>query len=168
MRVHPSMVPVDHPLASVRDSYNAVFIEGSAAGNLMFFGRGAGGDPTASAVLGDVIDAARGLGNGRRPPVATLGPAIVRPIDELESQFYINLDLADRPGALATVTGVFGDHGVSIRSMEQEGLAAEARVVLITHMARESDVQGTLSTVRDLEVVDRVGSVLRVIGTDED
>ncbi len=168
VRVHPSMVPVDHPLASVRDSYNAVFIEGSAAGNLMFFGRGAGGDPTASAVLGDVIDAARGLGNGRRPPGSTLEPAVVRPIDELESQFYINLDLADRPGALATVTGAFGDHGVSIRSMEQEGLAAEARVVLITHMARESDVQGTLATVRDLEVVDRVGSVLRVIGTDED
>jgi len=168
VRVHPAMVPTDHPLASVRDSYNAVFVEGAAVGNLMFFGRGAGGDPTASAVLGDIIDAARGLGNGRRPRAAALAPTVVRPIDDLASQFYINLDLADRPGALATVAGVFGDHGVSIRSMEQEGLGAEARVVLITHMARESDVQTTLATVRNLDVVDRVGSVLRVIGTDED
>src|SRR5690606_12776440 len=107
VRVHPAMVPADHPLASVRDSYNAVFVEGAAVGNLMFFGRGAGGDPTASAVLGDVIDAARGLGNGRRPPAATLDHVVVRPIDDLASQFYINLDLADRPGALATVAGVF-------------------------------------------------------------
>ncbi len=168
VRVHPAMVPTDHPLASVRDSYNAVFVEGAAAGNLMFFGRGAGGDPTASAVLGDIIDAARGLGNGRRPRAAALAQTVVRPIDDLASQFYINLDLADRPGALATVAGVFGDHGVSIRSMEQEGLGAEARVVLITHMARESDLQTTLATVRGLDVVDRVGSVLRVIGTDED
>ena len=167
VRVHPAMVPAHHPLAAVRDSYNAVFVEGAAAGNLMFFGRGAGGDPTASAVLGDVIDAALNLGNGRASRLSKLAPATVRPIDELESQYYINLDLSDRPGALATLAGVFGDHGVSIRSMEQEGLGAEARVVLITHLARESDVQTTLATIRDLEVVDRVGSVLRVVGDDE-
>jgi homoserine dehydrogenase len=167
VRVHPAMVPAHHPLAAVRDSYNAVFVEGAAAGSLMFFGRGAGGDPTASAVLGDVIDAALNLGNGRASRLSKLEPATVRPIDELESQYYINLDLSDRPGALATLAGVFGDHGVSIRSMEQEGLGAEARVVLITHLARESDVQTTLATIRDLEVVDRVGSVLRVVGDDE-
>ena len=167
VRVHPAMVPAHHPLAAVRDSYNAVFVEGAAAGNLMFFGRGAGGDTTASAVLGDVIDAALNLGNGCASRLSKLAPATVRPIDELESQYYINLDLSDRPGALATLAGVFGDHGVSIRSMEQEGLGAEARVVLITHLARESDVQTTLATIRDLEVVDRVGSVLRVVGDDE-
>jgi homoserine dehydrogenase len=167
VRVHPAMVPAAHPLASVRDSYNAVFVEGAAAGSLMFFGRGAGGDPTASAVLGDVIDAALNLSNGRASRLSKLAPATVRPIDDLESQYYINLNLSDRPGALATLAGVFGDHGVSIRSMEQEGLGAEARVVLITHLARESDVQTTLATIRDLDVVDRVGSVLRVVGEDE-
>jgi homoserine dehydrogenase len=167
VRVHPAMVPKDHPLASVRDSYNAVFVEGAAAGSLMFFGRGAGGDPTASAVLGDVIDAALNLSNGRASRLSKLAPATVRPIDDLESQYYINLNLSDRPGALATLAGVFGDHGVSVRSGEQEGLGAEARVVLITHLARESDVQTTLATIRDLEVVDRVGSVLRVVGEDE-
>jgi homoserine dehydrogenase len=145
-----------------------VFVEGEAVGNLMFFGRGAGGDPTASAVLGDVIDAALNLATGHASRLSKLAGAVVRPIDELDSQYYINLDLADRAGALATVAGAFGDHGVSIRSLEQEGLGAEARVVLITHMARESDVQTTLAAIRDLDVVDRVGSVLRVVGTDED
>src|SRR5690606_7228268 len=96
-----------------------------------------------------------------------LTEAHVRPIDDLASEYYINLDLADRPGALATVAGVFGEHGVSIRSMEQEGLGAEARLVFITHTAKESDVQATLAAIRDLDVVDRVGSVLRVVGTDE-
>lgn len=167
VRVHPAMVPAQHPLASVRDSFNAVFVEGAAVGDLMFYGRGAGGLPTASAVLGDVIDAALNLGNGRATRLSALAEARVRPIDALESEYYINLDLADRPGALATVAGAFGDHGVSIRSLEQEGLGAEARVVFITHMARESDVQTTLVAVRDLEVVDRVRSVLRVVGTSE-
>lgn len=167
VRVHPAMVPVHHPLASVRESFNAVFVEGAAVGDLMFYGRGAGGDPTASAVLGDVIDAAINLENGRAPHLARRREARVRPIDDLRSEYYINMDLADRPGVLAAVAGVFGDHGVSIRSMEQEGLGAEARLVFITHSARESAVQATLAAIRDLEVVDRVGSVLRVIGTDE-
>lgn len=167
VRVHPAMVPTHHPLAAVRDSFNAVFVEGAAVGDLMFYGRGAGGDPTASAVLGDVIDAALNLRNGRASRVAVRRKAHVRPIDDLRSEYYINLDLADRPGALATVAGVFGAHGVSIRSMEQEGLGAEARLVFITHSAQESDVQSTLAAIRELDVVDRIGSVLRVVGTDE-
>jgi homoserine dehydrogenase len=163
VRVHPAMVPAAHPLAAVRDSFNAVFIEGAAVGDLMFYGRGAGGNPTASAILGDIIDAALNLGNGR---VATMGNSSkvrLRPIDDLTSEYYINLEVADRPGALARVAGVFGDHAVSIRSMEQEGLGEEARLVFITHEAVERDVQATLHTLRELEVVDRVASVLRVI-----
>ena len=167
VRVHPTMLPDTHPLASVRDSFNAVFVEGEAVGDLMFYGRGAGGDPTASAVLGDVIDAALNLSNGRASRLSRLTHAEVRPIDDLRSEYYINMDLADRPGALATVAGVFGDHGVSIRAMEQEGIGEEARLVFITHSALESAVQSTLATIRDLEVVDRVGSVLRVVGGDD-
>ena len=165
VRVHPAMVPMSHPLAAVRDSFNAIFVEGASVGDLMFYGRGAGGAPTASAVLGDVIDAALNLGQGRASAIARRTEATLRPIDQLESEYYINLEVADRPGALARVAGVFGDHRVSIRSMEQEGLGEEARLVFITHEAVEADVQATLQTLRDLEVVDRVASVLRVVAT---
>jgi len=163
VRVHPAMVPDSHPLASVRDSFNAVFIEGEAVGELMFYGRGAGGFPTASAVLGDVIDAASNLAKGTSATIGQFGRCQVRPIDELASPFYLNLTVADQPGVLATVASVFGGHGVSIRSMEQEGLGEGARLVFITHRAREADVRSTLRDLADLDVVKRVGSVLRVI-----
>jgi homoserine dehydrogenase len=163
VRVHPSMVPHSHPLASVRESYNAVFVEGEAVGNLMFYGRGAGGSPTASAVLGDLIDAATNLRKNSSASVGTLVEARIRPIDEARSEYYLNLEVADRPGVLAAVAGVFGQHDVSIRAMEQEGLGEEARLIFITHTAREADVQATLHDLRDLEVVDRVGTMLRVI-----
>jgi len=164
VRVHPAMVPADHPLASVRDSFNAIFVEGAAVGDLMFYGRGAGGSPTASAVLGDVIDAALNRTRGSHATVGTLGKARIRPIDEVESAYYINMDVFDRPGVLAAVAGVFGAHEVSIRSMEQEGLGAEARLVFITHVAREAAVQATLRDLHQLDAVDRITSVLRVIG----
>jgi homoserine dehydrogenase len=163
VRVHPSMVPASHPLASVRESYNAVFVEGEAVGNLMFYGRGAGGHPTASAVLGDLIDAATNLRKNSSASVGTLVEARIRPIDEATSEYYLNLEVADRPGVLAAVAGVFGRHDVSIRAMEQEGLGQEARLIFITHTAREADVQATLHDLRDLDVVDRVGTLLRVI-----
>jgi homoserine dehydrogenase len=163
VRVHPSMVPASHPLASVRESYNAVFVEGEAVGNLMFYGRGAGGHPTASAVLGDLIDAATNLRKNSSASVGTLVEARIRPIDEATSEYYLNLEVADRPGVLAAVAGVFGRHDVSIRAMEHEGLGQEARLIFITHTAREADVQATLHDLRDLDVVDRVGTLLRVI-----
>jgi len=164
VRVHPAMVPAAHPLASVRDSFNAVFVEGEAVGDLMFYGRGAGGRPTASAVLGDLIDAALNRSRGSHASVGALAKARLRSIDEVETAYYLNLDVFDRPGVLAAVAGVFGDHGVSIRSMEQEGLGAEARLVFITHVAREADVQATIRDLHHLDAVDRITSVLRVIG----
>lgn len=164
VRVHPAMVPVDHPLASVSGSFNAVFVEGEAVGDLMFFGRGAGGFPTASAMLGDVIDAAQNLSKGSHASVGQLGRSRIRPIDELSSEFYLNVEVADRPGVLAAVAGVFGSHGVSIRSMEQEGLGEDARIVFITHEAQESSLRSTLRDLTALETVRRVNSVLRVIG----
>lgn len=167
VRVHPAMVPRSHPLASVRDSFNAVFVEGAAVGDLMFYGRGAGGQPTASAVLGDLIDAASNLRKGTHASVGTLGKARIRPIDEITTSYYINLDVEDRPGVLRAIAEVVERHGVSIRSMEQEGLGVEARLIFITHQAREADVQATLRDLRELDVIHRVGSVLRVVGADE-
>lgn len=168
VRVHPAMVPVDHPLASVRDSFNALFIEGDAMGELMFYGRGAGGRPTASAVLGDLIDAAKNLVAGGRG--ATIGPLAdkrVRPIDEIDSQFYILLEVADHPGVLAEIAQRFGSHHVSIKSMTQRGSTGEdddARLIFITHVAREADLRATVISLRDVDAVRRVGSVLRVVG----
>ena len=163
VRVHPAMVPADHPLASVRDSFNAVFIEGDAVGELMLYGRGAGGRPTASAVLGDLIDAAGNRCRGTWTPIGALGEALICPIDDLVSEYYINMEVLDRPGVLAAVAGVFGRHRVSIRSMEQEGLGDQARLVFITHEATERDVQATLGDLRELESVRGVPALLRVI-----
>jgi homoserine dehydrogenase len=164
VRVHPAMVPVDHPLASVREAFNAVFVEGASVGELMFYGRGAGGGPTATAVLGDLVDAALNRRKGSHATVGKLAPATLAAIDEVESAYYLNLEVLDRPGVLAQVAGVFGDHGVSIRSMEQEGLGDEARLIFITHRGRGADVQATLRGLEALDAVDRIGSVIRVIG----
>ena len=163
VRVHPAMVPADHPLAAVRDSFNAVFLEGDAVGDLMLYGRGAGGRPTASAVLGDVIDAASNLRLGTSAAVGSFGEARILHIDDARSEYYVNIEVADRPGVLAQVAGAFGDHGVSIRSMEQEGLGDEARLIFITHDALERDVRATLHDLRELDAVDRIGTVLRVV-----
>ena len=167
VRVHPAMVPRAHPLASVRGAYNAVFLEGEMAGELMLYGQGAGGAPSASAVLGDLVDAARNLRAGRSAPAPARHPSTVRPMGELRSAFYLSLDVVDRPGVLAAVATVFGDHGVSIKAMEQVGLFEEARLIFLTHTATERDVQATLEDLRRLEAVDRVGGVLRVIGPDD-
>jgi len=164
VRVHPAMVRTTHPLAGVRDSFNAVFVEGEAVGDLMFYGRGAGGSPSASAVLGDLIDAASNLRKGTHADIGALAKARIRPIDELESSYYVNLDVADRPGVLRAIAEVFERHGVSIRSMEQAGLDDEARLIFITHIAREADVQSTLRDLRELEAIHAINSVLRVIG----
>jgi homoserine dehydrogenase len=164
VRVHPTMVPRDHPLASVRDSFNAVFLEGEAVGDLMLYGRGAGGFPTASAMLGDLISASRNLRRGVADGFGRLTEARIRPIDETSSAFYLQLDVDDAPGVLAAVAGVFGEHEVSIKSMEQEGQGEIAHLVFITHLAREASMQATIRGLRDLDEVRAVGALIRVIG----
>jgi homoserine dehydrogenase len=164
VRVHPAMVPVHHPLASVRESFNAVFVEGAAVGQLMFYGRGAGGNPTASAVLGDVIDAAVNLSKRTHGTLGTFQRPSIRAIDETSAEYLISLDVADEPGVLHAVTGAFAAQGVSIRAAEQEGNGPDARLVFITHRAREASVQATMRMLRDLPVVRRVGSFIRVVG----
>jgi homoserine dehydrogenase len=165
VRVHPALVPREHPLASVRESFNAVFVEAEAVGDLMFYGRGAGSLPTASAVVGDVVDVARGLRSGERPPDhGYLGDKPIRPVDELIVQYYVLLDVEDAPGVLAAVASAFGENAVSIKSVWQEGSGDTAQLLLITHAARERDVQATLHALRGLDTVRDVASVMRVEG----
>jgi homoserine dehydrogenase len=156
-------------LAQVSGAFNAVFIEGEACGSMMLYGRGAGGEPTASAVLGDVIDAARHLqSHSPAPAPIRSNPVEVIAIAELRSAFYLSIDVFDRPGVLATVAKLFGEHRISIRSMEQQGLGDEARLVFVTHEASEADMAATIAALRSLEVVQAVGGVLRVIVSDEE
>ena len=168
VRVHPAMVPIDHPLASVRDAFNAVFLEGEAVEDLMLYGRGAGGFPTASAMLGDLITVSQNLRRGVCDGFGPLSAARLRPIDETYTAYHLQFDVTDKPGVLAAVAGVFGEHGVSIRSVEQTtrgGTADDiAHLEFITHRAREADVASTLRDVRELDAVRRIGNAIRVIG----
>ena len=168
VRVYPAMIPSEHPLAAVRDSFNAVYLEGEKVGPLMLYGRGAGGDPTATAVVGDLIELARdraaGVGPGR--PLVAHTPerprGRIRPIEELSSQYYILLRVTDRPGVLAAIAGAFAEHDVSIKSVRQEGHGEEAQLVLITHRATEGSLRSCVEELGGLDSVQAVTSVLRV------
>ena len=165
VRVHPAMVPRDHPLASVRDAFNAVFIEAESAGQMMFYGRGAGGAPTASAVLGDVVAAARNkLSGGRGPGDSTYAALDVRTIDEAPTRYYVNLDVADRPGVLASIAQAFADNGVSIQVVRQDGHGDDAGLVVRTHIASDGALRKTVDNLRELDAVKRVVGVMRVEG----
>ncbi len=163
VRVYPAMIPLTHPLAAVRHAFNAVFVEGEDVGRVMFYGRGAGGGPTGSAVLGDVIDAAVNFGKGTHASIGKLAKFRKLPDSALESAFYLNLEVSDQPGVLAAVATVFARHGVSIESMEQSGLGGNARIIFITHETNESDMKRCLADLRRLKVVKRIVSTLRVI-----
>jgi homoserine dehydrogenase len=164
-RVHPAMVPLDHPLAAVRGTFNAVFVEGPNVGQLMFYGPGAGGGPTATAVVGDLIDVARNITTGGRAVGCTCyEERRIRPMEAMESQYYLLLDVVDRPGVLAAVAGAFGEHRVSIKSVWQEGRGDDALLVLITHRANEGALRRTVHDLRAIEAVLEVRSVLRVEG----
>jgi homoserine dehydrogenase len=165
VRVHPCLVPAEHPLASVRESFNAVFVEAEAVGDLMFYGRGAGSLPTASAVVGDVVSVARGVLSGERPVHRGHHRGrTVASFDDVTVQYYVLLDVADQAGVLAAVASTFGEHDVSIKSVWQEGHGDSAQLLLITHAAREGAMQETLQGLRDLPAVRDVASVMRVEG----
>jgi homoserine dehydrogenase len=163
VRVHPAMVPHHHPLASVRDAFNAVVVDGEASGSLMFYGRGAGGDPTASSVLGDVIDAAINLNKGAHATLGVLTKAKLLPMAQNSCEYLIPLEVADKPGVLHAVTGIFANNNVSIGAAEQDGIGSGARLVFLTHMASEAAVQACIAQLRNLDVVMHVGALLRVI-----
>lgn len=165
VRVHPAMVPRDHPLASVRGAFNAVFVEAEAAGEMMFYGRGAGGNPTASAVLGDVVAAARNrLAGGRGPGESTYSNLPVLGVGSAQTRYYVNLDVADRPGVLASIANAFAEHGVSIQVVRQDGHGSEAGLIVRTHRASDAALQATVQSLRELDTVKRVVGVMRVEG----
>jgi len=163
VRVHPAMIPTGHPLASIRGATNAIFIEGPAVGQLLFAGPGAGGDPTATAVLGDVIDAAWGLLSGAQGSARIrVSPTDTVDFGTIPTKWYLRLEVADRPGVLAAIATAFGDHGVSIKSVRQEGRGDRATVLIVTHRAPEARQHSAVDAVRALDVVIEVGAVYRV------
>ncbi|MFB9235436.1 homoserine dehydrogenase [Plantactinospora siamensis] len=165
VRVHPAMIPRTHPLAGVGDAFNAVFVEARAAGQLMFYGRGAGGAPTASAVLGDLVAVARNRLAGVRAASESAYAALpIRPMGEAVTRYHISLDVADRAGVLAAVAGVFAGHGVSIATVRQSGRGEDAELVVVTHRASDAALAATVAELRDLEHVRAIVSVLRVEG----
>ncbi|MBU6280247.1 MAG: homoserine dehydrogenase [Actinomycetales bacterium] len=165
VRVHPAMVPRSHPLASVREAYNAVFVEAESAGEVMFYGRGAGGAPTASAVLGDVVAAARNrVSGGRAPGESTYAQLPVLPVGSALTRYYVNLDVADRPGVLAAIASVFAEEQVSIQVVRQDGHGDDAGLILRTHLATDAAMARTLERLRGLDAVKQVLGVMRVEG----
>ena len=164
-RVHPAMIPAAHPLAAVRDANNAVFVEGAKVGQLMFYGPGAGGEPTATSVIGDLVQVARNLAFGGRAMGCTcVLDRAIRPMDATTGQYYLNLHVEDRPGVLAEIAEAFAHNGVSIERVWQEGFAEEATLVFITHRAQEGAFQKTVAELRDRSSVRAVASLLRVEG----
>ncbi|MGW3951342.1 homoserine dehydrogenase [Streptomyces sp. NPDC004752] len=182
-RVHPAMIPLSHPLASVRGAYNAVFVESDAAGQLMFYGPGAGGAPTASAVLGDLVAVCRNrLGGATGPGESAYAALPVSPMGDVVTRYHISLDVADKPGVLAQVATVFAEHGVSIDTVRQQGRnqsggdavaieqgggrreGGEAALVVVTHRASDASLSGTVEALRKLDTVRGVASIMRVEG----
>jgi homoserine dehydrogenase len=165
------MIPRTHPLASVREAYNAVFVEADAAGELMFYGKGAGGDPTASAVLGDVVAVARHrVGGGRGPGESSYAELPVLPMGAALTRYHIALDVDDRPGVLAQVATAFAAHDVSIEAVRQRLVAGDdgatrASLIVVTHTASDAALRATVDALAGLDTVRAVTSVMRVEGS---
>ena len=165
VRVHPAMIPTTHPLASVGGAFNAVFVEAEAAGQLMFYGQGAGGEPTASAVLGDLVAVARNrLAGAPGPAVTSYAGLPTRPIAETPTRYHVSLDVADRPGVLAAVAHEFAEHDVSIATVRQNGHGDAATLVIVTHTAPDAALSATVAALQEMPAVRGVTSVLRVEG----
>ncbi|MBA2558991.1 MAG: homoserine dehydrogenase, partial [Propionibacteriales bacterium] len=163
VRVHPAMIPRSHPLASVREAYNAVFVESEAAGQLMFYGPGAGGAPTASAVLGDLVTVARNrlssvVGAGE----STYAQCEIAPMGDTLTRYHVAIDVDDRPGVLAAVADLFAQNGVSIQMVHQDGRGDDAQLVVVTHTATDSALSATVESLRSMRIVRDVTSVMRV------
>jgi homoserine dehydrogenase len=164
-RVHPAMIPLSHPLASVRGAYNAVFVEADAAGQLMFYGPGAGGAPTASAVLGDLVAVCRNkVAGATGPGESAYAQLTVNPMDDVVTRYHVSLDVADKAGVLAQVATVFAEHGVSIDTVRQQGRDGDASLVVVTHRATDAALSATVAELRTLDHVRGVASIMRVEG----
>jgi homoserine dehydrogenase len=167
-RVYPALVPLTHPLATVNGAFNAVVVEAENAGRLMFYGQGAGGAPTASAVMGDLVMAARNkVHGGRGPRESKYAKLKVAPMGDILTRYYVNMEVADKEGVLSAVAAEFAKHGVSISVVRQEGAGAGARLVVVTHVATDAALSDTVAALNELEFVTAVTSVLRLEGTEQ-
>ncbi|WP_458683043.1 homoserine dehydrogenase [Prescottella equi] len=167
-RVYPALVPREHPLAGVNGAYNAVVVESANAGRLMFYGQGAGGAPTASAVMGDLVMAARNkVHGGRGPRESKYAQLPIAPMGDIPTRYYVNMQVADRAGVLSAVAAEFANRGVSISTVRQEGAGDGARLVVVTHLANDAALSETVAALAELESVTAVTSVLRLEGTSE-
>jgi homoserine dehydrogenase len=165
VRAHPAMIPRTHPLAGVGDAYNAVFVEAEAAGSLMFYGQGAGGAPTASAVLGDLVAVARNRVSGSRGAgESSYAELPIQPMGDTTTRYHVALDVADQPGVLAAVASAFAAEGVSIKTVRQEGRGDAATLVLVTHAATDAALARTVEKLAAMALVGRAASVMRVEG----
>ncbi|CAB4586486.1 MAG: homoserine dehydrogenase [Actinobacteria bacterium] len=165
VRVHPVMLHKSHPLASVRDAYNAVFVEAESAGSLMFYGRGAGGAPTASAILGDVVAVARHIAlNSVGQRETDYADRDIAPIETTKTKFLIRLEVADKAGVLAAIATTFASHGVSIQTVNQSGRNNDAEVTIVTHLATEGELKATVASLKAMDIVNNISSVIRVEG----
>jgi homoserine dehydrogenase len=165
VRVHPVMIEKSHPLASVRDAFNAVFVEAESAGPLMFYGRGAGGAPTASAILGDVLAVSRHIAHnavGQRE--TDYADRDIAPIETTKTKFLIRLVVQDKPGVLAAIAQVFAAQGVSIQTVDQNGRDADAELIIVTHLATEGELKATVDALKKMDIVSKISSVIRVEG----
>ena len=166
VRVHPTLIPRSHPLAAVRNAFNAVFVEAKSAGQLMFYGPGAGGAPTASAILGDVVAVARHrVSDSVGPRESDYADRAIAPIGDTKTQFLIRLNVADKPGVLAAIAQVFAKEGVSIQTVRQSGRGNDAELIVVSHGATEEALSSTVSALSKMEIVTKVESVLRVLGS---
>ena len=167
-RVHPAMIPRSHPLASVREAYNAVFVESEAAGQLMFYGPGAGGPPTASAVLGDLVTVARNrIAGATGAADSSYAGLPVLPMGSTQTRYHVQIDVDDKPGVLAAVAQAFAERDVSIQTVRQEGRGDDAQLVVVSHVASDADLAATVEGIRDMPHVREVSSVMRVEGMDQ-
>ena len=165
VRAHAAMIPRSHPLATVGDAFNAVFVEAEAAGSLMFYGQGAGGAPTASAVLGDLVAVARNrVSSSRAPGESAYADLPVQPMGEVVTRYHVALDVADQPGVLAGVANAFAEEGVSIQTVRQEGRGDAATLVLVTHTATDAALSRTVERLSGMSFVGQAASVMRVEG----
>jgi homoserine dehydrogenase len=165
VRVHPTLIPRSHPLAAVRNAFNAVFVEAESAGELMFYGRGAGGEPTASAILGDVIAVARHKSGGSvGPRESGYAEREIASIGDVKTRYLIRLNVADKPGVLAAIAQIFASQNVSIQTVRQAGRGNEAELIVATHAARDSALSATVKELSGNSSVKSVESVLRIEG----
>jgi homoserine dehydrogenase len=165
VRVHPVMIHKDHPLASVRDAFNAVFVEAESAGPLMFYGRGAGGAPTASAILGDILAVSRHIAHdavGQRE--TDYADRDIAPIERTKTKFLIRLEVQDKSGVLASIATTFANQGVSIQTVDQNGRGADAELIIVTHLATEGELKATVDALKKMDIVTAISSVIRVEG----